>query len=122
MDVSQTALKAFKDVLQESKVSVSEIEMSRIQQQYNYRAVQEFIDSDIDRARRTAPFQDRDRVSREREEYHKQNVVNIASAIARRVIIEKRERPYQIVNESKAAEFRGYVKTAGARGCDVYPC
>lgn len=124
MDVYQIALQAFNSLLQESRVTISETERSMILQQYDYRAVQNYIDNDIERVRRSATLLERDRVAREREAYHKQNVINISSAIARRVVIEKRERPYQILTESKTSEFRGFVKTAGIRGCDldVYPC
>lgn len=122
MDVYRIALQAFNSELQESRVTISDTERSRILQQFNYGAVQKYIDDDIDRVRRAATLPERDRVAKEREAYHNQNVTNIASTIARRVVIEKRERPYQILTESKTAEFRGFVKTAGARGCDVYPC
>ena len=122
MDVYQIALQTLNSKLLEARVTITDTERVRIQQQYNYQAVQKYIDNDIERARQSALLHERDRVTREREAYHKQNVIDIVSTIARRVIIEKRDNPYQILTESKTAEFRGFVKTAGARGCDVYPC
>lgn len=122
MDVFQVALQTFNASLQESKIVLSDIEKSRLQEKFNFQAVQKYIDDDIQRARRTAPIFETERVAREREEYHRQNIVNIVQAVVRRVAIEKRERPFQVLTESKATEFRGFVKTAAARGCDVYPC
>lgn len=122
MDVFQIAFQKFNSALQESRVVLSDIEKARVQREFNFQAVQRYIDDDIQRARKAAPIFESDRVAREREEYHRQNIINIVQTVARRVAIEKRDRPYQILTESKTAEFRGFVKTAAARGCDVYPC
>lgn len=122
MDVFKVALQTFNSSLQESRIVLSDIEKSRIQEKFNFQAVQKYINDDIQRARRAAPIFETERVAREREEYHRQNIVNIVQTVVRRVAIEKRDRPLQILTESKTIEFRGFVKTAAARGCDVYPC
>lgn len=122
MDAYQTALTIFLQEIKGANIQLSQEELSRIQKAYNVPAVQLYINTDIERAKNSAAYYERDRVAREKELYHSENIKNIARTIARRVILEKRERPFQMITESKSLEFRGFVKTAGARGCDMYPC
>jgi hypothetical protein len=122
MDVYESAKSAFQDELRNRDVRLSEKELVIIEAAYNFPALQKYIDNDVATVRLKAAYSERYQVGRERELYHQQNVQNIARIIAQRVALEKRERPLQVISESKSKEFQGFVKTARARGCDIYPC